>query len=178
MTFIDIRNALVNSLSEALGIPVILSDQVSPEAEVPFVIYSVIAPYATTGELGDHTQHMATDDDGSENLVDTRRVQPTATFSFTACSENRWKGDEYIFGDDEAQSITSAAIGFFLQSGYYNLSTKGIVVVEVTNVGNRTTLIIDEAARRYGFDLRIRYTRDDRRTDGIVQSVKTIQTKE
>ena len=174
MTFLEVRNTLVSSLAVALGIPVLLSDQVQPEAEVPFIVYSITAPYASTGELGDHTQTVIEDEDGTEALIDNRREQPSATFSFTACSENRWDGEEYIYGDDEAQSITEKAIGYLLQGGY----NEGIVVAEVTNVGNRTTLIIDEAARRYGFDVRVRYTKDDQRRDDILQSVVTKEEKE
>ena len=77
-----------------------------------------------------------------------------------------------------AESVTEKAIGYLLQGGYNDLSNKGIVVAEVTNVGNRTTLIIDEAARRYGFDLRVRYTKDDQRRDDILQSVVTKEEKE
>ena len=92
MTFLEVRNTLVSSLAVALGIPVLLSDQVQPEAEVPFIVYSITAPYASTGELGDHTQTVIEDEDGTEALIDNRREQPSATFSFTACSENRWDG--------------------------------------------------------------------------------------
>ena len=178
MTFLEVRNTLVSSLAVPLGIPVLLSDQVQPEAELPFIVYSVTAPYASTGELGDHTQTVIENEDGTEALIDNRREQPSATFSFTACSENRWDGEEYVYGDDEAQSITEKAIGYLLQGGYNDLSNKGIVVAEVTNVGNRTTLIIDEAARRYGFDVRVRYTKDDQRRDDILQSVVTKEEKE
>ena len=178
MTFLEVRNTLVSSLAAALGLPVLLSDQVQPEAEVPFIVYSVTAPYASTGELGDHTQTVIENEDGTEALIDNRREQPSATFSFTACSENRWDGEEYVYGDDEAQSITEKAIGYLLQGGYNDLSNKGIVVAEVTNVGNRTTLVIDEAARRYGFDVRVRYTEDDERRDDILQNVVTIQEKD
>ena len=163
MTFLEVRNTLVSSLAVALGIPVLLSDQVQPEAEVPFIVYSITAPYASTGELGDHTQTVIEDEDGTEALIDNRREQPSATFSFTACSENRWDGEEYIYGDDEAQSITEKAIGYLLQGGYNDLSNKGIV---------------DEAARRYGFDVRVRYTKDDQRRDDILQSVVTKEEKE
>lgn len=178
MTFLEVRNTLVSSLAAALGLPVLLSDQVQPEAEVPFIVYSVTAPYASTGELGDHTQTVIENEDGTEALIDNRREQPSATFSFTACSENRWDGEEYVYGDDEAQSITEKAIGYLLQGGYNDLSNKGIVVAEVTNVGNRTTLVIDEAARQYGFDVRVRYTKDDQRRDDILQNVVTKQEKE
>lgn len=48
MTFLEVRNTLVSSLAAALGLPVLLSDQVQPEAEVPFIVYSVTAPYSTS----------------------------------------------------------------------------------------------------------------------------------
>ena len=73
MTFLEVRNTLVSSLAAALGLPVLLSDQVQPEAEVPFIVYSVTAPYASTGELGDHTQTVIENEDGTEALIDNRR---------------------------------------------------------------------------------------------------------
>ena len=60
MTFTEIRNELVNSLHGALGIDVILSDQASPERDVPFLIYSITTPYAPTGEFGSHYQKQTT----------------------------------------------------------------------------------------------------------------------
>ena len=77
MTFLEVRNTLVSSLAAALGLPVLLSDQVQPEAEVPFIVYSVTAPYASTGELGDHTQTVIENEDGTEALIDNRREQPS-----------------------------------------------------------------------------------------------------
>ena len=77
----------------------------------------------------------------------------------------------YIYGDDEAEEIVEKAVGYLLHVGYNDLSNLGIVVCEVMNVGNRSTLIIDEEARRYGFDVRIRYTKADERTDAVVDTV-------
>jgi hypothetical protein len=178
MTFLEVRNTLVSSLAVALGIPVLLSDQVQPEAEVPFIVYSITAPYASTGELGDHTQTVIEDEDGTEALIDNRREQPSATFSFTACSENRWDGEEYIYGDDEAQSITEKAIGYLLQGGYNDLSKGHRRRGGYERREPNNPLIIDEAARRYGFDVRVRYTKDDQRRDDILQSVVTKEEKE
>lgn len=173
MTFVEIRNTLVSRLAAALGIPVLLADQVQPETALPCVVYSVTSPYSPNGELGDHSQAPV---EGSETaVIDTRREQPSATFSFTACSENRWAPDglTYIYGDDEAEEIVEKAVGYLLHVGYNDLSNLGIVVCEVMNVGNRSTLIIDEEARRYGFDIRIRYTKADKRTDAVVDTVVT-----
>lgn len=45
MNFRELRNRLISSLWDYIGCPVILSNQVQPEAEPPFCIYTVTAPY-------------------------------------------------------------------------------------------------------------------------------------
>ncbi|OPZ65893.1 MAG: hypothetical protein BWY85_00252 [Firmicutes bacterium ADurb.Bin506] len=180
MTFTEIRNTLIDSLAAALGLDVVLSDQAAPERDVPFLIYSVTTPYAPTGEFGNHRQETV-EENGRLAIIDRRQEQPSATFSFTACSENRWADPahtRYIFGEDEAQDIVERAIGHLLHGAYNDLAAKNIVIAEVTNVGNRTTLVVDEAARRYGFDVRIRYTKTDERRDPVVESAVLNQTKE
>ena len=76
MTIITLRNAVVKLLWQYLGVPVILSDQVQPEAEPPFGIYTVTTPYASTGELGEYSKEDA--EDGG--LLEHRREMPSATF--------------------------------------------------------------------------------------------------
>ena len=53
MNFRDVRNQIVSGLSEYLEIPVCLSNQVSPEMEYPFVIYSSTSPYIPDAGLGE-----------------------------------------------------------------------------------------------------------------------------
>ena len=118
MTFREIRNALVERLWNYMGCPIVLADQVQPEAQLPYGIYSVSTPYAPDRGMGDYTTREA--EGGNAEI--TRMEMPSATFSFTFCSQNS------------------------------------------------STLIIDEAARRVGFDVRIRYTRQDTR---VVSSVET-----
>lgn len=183
MNFLDVRNTVVKLLAKYLDRPVVLSDQVQPVEEAyPFGYYNVLTPYTPTGEQGDYAQ--IPNDDGV-TVETTRREQPYATFSFTFCSVNRWttddNGDEiepYIYGEDEAQRLAERAQGFFLHVAYNELSDLGIVVVEVTNTTNRTTLVVDEAARRYGFDVRVRYSRVESRTDNTVAGVAAYQKKE
>ena len=96
---------------------------------------------------------------------------PSATFSFTFCSQNRTDADGiYIYGSDEAEDLADKAIGYFQHVGYDDFLMLGITIVEIGQAQNRSTLIIDEAARRVGFDVRIRYTRQDTR---VVSSVET-----
>jgi hypothetical protein len=182
MSFLDVRNTLTKKLAEYLGCPIVLSDQTEPVEAFPFGFYSVLTPYAPTGEQGNHS-HTLNPDGVTVNAV--RREQPHATISFTFCSVNRWTrgpdgadAEPYIYGEDEAQRLAEKAQGYFLHVGYDTLSNLGVVVVDVSNATNRTGLIVDEAARRYGFDVRVRYTRIDARTDGTVERVAAYKVKE
>lgn len=170
MTFVEMRNAMVKKLWDYLGCPVVLADQVQPEATFPFVIYSVTAPYIPGNTMGDYR----TLPDGEDSTV-VRRVMPTATFSFTCCSMNRMgEGGTFVSGADEAYELADEAMGWFLHTGYMDISALGITVVEVGQVQDRTTLVIDEAARRFGFDVQIRYTREDTLN---VPSIKKVTIK-
>ena len=170
MTFVEMRNAMVKKLWDYLGCPVVLADQVQPEATFPFVIYSVTAPYIPGNTMGDYR----TLPDGEDSTV-VRRVMPTATFSFTCCSMNRMgEGGTFVSGADEAYELADEAMGWFLHTGYMDVSALGITVVEVGQVQDRTTLVIDEAARRFGFDVQISYTREDTLN---VPSIKKVTIK-
>ena len=170
MTFVEMRNALIEKLWDYLGCPVILSNQVQPEVPSSFVIYSVTTPYIPDNTMGDYR----TIPDGEDSAV-VRRVMPTATFSFTCCSMNRTEDDgKFVSGADEAYELADVAVGWFLHTGYMDISALGITVVEVGQVQDRTTLVIDEAARRFGFDVQIRYTREDTLN---VPSIKKVTIK-
>ena len=155
MTFVEVRNKLIAHLWEYLGCPVVLSNQVQPEAEMPFGIYTVTAPYVSDGGLGDITEKEV---EGGMEV--TRMEMPSATFSFTFCSQDRTGPEgKPISGADEAEPLASRAAGYFLHAGY------------------RTVLLVDEAARRVGFDVRIRYTRQDTRLVSTVEETRIIQNQ-
>lgn len=168
MKILEIRDRLIRRLWDYLGCPVVLADQVQPEASVPFGIYSFITPYAPTGELGDYA--MIPDGEG---VLVTRREMTEATFSFTFCSQDR-TGEDGVFirGADEAMELADRAVGWFSHVGYEDISEMGVTIVEVGQAQDRTTLIIDEAARRVGFDVRIRYTRVDTRRAAAIATVQ------
>ena len=156
MSFVTKRNALISALHKAVGVPVLLASQVQPEAEPPFI------DYIPDGGLGNYSLgEGATQDD----LVEVREEQPTATLSFTACSVNRCYDDKgsqvQVLGADEALELATLAQGFFLHTGRDAIAGAGFVVVDVTNATSRDALELDEMGRRFGFDVRLRYTRTD-----------------
>lgn len=162
-TLIEKRNALIQALSEAVGHPVVLASQVQPEAEPPFIVYSVTSDYIPDGSLGHYSLEPCREDN---DVVEVRAEQPTTTISFTACSINRSVEKDgaqtYILGYDEALELATLAQGFFLHTGRRAIERAGFVVVEVSGTANRDALELDEMGRRFGFDVRLRYTRTDR----------------
>lgn len=164
MKFRGVRNGIAAGLGGYLGIPVCLGDQTGPEPEFPFVVYSATAPYIPENGLGEISYLP----DGFETLTERRREEPLCTFSFTVCGKDRRVGNGYILGDDEALELAEKAQGWFLHAGYDDISQKGITVVDVSNVQGRSFLQVDEEARRYGFDVTLRYVRTDKRTVGTV----------
>lgn len=174
MTVIQLRNRLISLLWDAMGCPIVLADQVQPEAPVPFGIYSITAPYIPEGGMGDYA---ARPDDGDVRI--SRREMPTATFSFTFCSQDREGPDGVpVSGADEVQELADRAIGWFLHTGYDAISAFGITVVEVGQAQDRTTLLVDEASRRVGFDVLVRYTRVDTRNVSAIEMIKLAQKRE
>ena len=140
MTYQQLRNLLVLQLFQYLDGPrVVLSDQVMPESEYPYLYYQGIqlripGPFNVENQAG--TEH-----------VQNRREQAQATFSYTACSRT----------EDEALELAERAQSFFLCPGRKILAAHGVAVLEVQNVQSRSAFEIDETDRRYGFDLLVRY---------------------
>ena len=66
-------------------------------------------------------------------------------------------------------------IAYIKEGGYNDLSNKGIVVVGVENVGDRSAVEIDQTIRRYGFDVRVRYTRTDERMDDAIAKINVMR---
>lgn len=174
MTFTQKRNKLIAALYAAVGCPVVLASQVQPEAEPPFIVYTVTTDYIPDGSLGHYLQG---DGEAEGSLVSVRVEQPTATFSFTACSIDRITENGTIFGADEALDLAHKAQGFFLHTGRDALEAAGFVALDVSNATNRDALELNEMGRRYGFDVRLRYVREDVVEVAAIDKPNTIQRR-
>ena len=173
MTQIELRNILVKALYDYLGGPkVVLSDQVMPEAEYPYLYYQSIQQHIP----GPHNISVTATDD---TIVKHRSEHAQATYSFTACSVNRAGPDgRRISGDDEAMDLADKAQGFFLYTGKPLLAALGVVVVGVENTQGRSAFGIDETDRRYGFDILLRYERKDTGETPTIAEPPVIYRKE
>lgn len=144
-----VRNIICRRLYDFLGRPVLLHDQTDPEAKPPMLYYQLVGPLIPLGGASIWQ-------DGSTQY---RREPTEATISITAVSYDRDGRDGRIYGDDEALELAERAMSWMLHIGRRELLLDGIAVVEVGNVQCRSNLIIDEVARQYGFDVRLRFER-------------------
>lgn len=170
MSFAALRNNIIKSVSDYIGIPVILSNQVDPEMDCPFILYSVVTHYIPDNTIG-HYDVVVRNGDAKE----IRREDPTSVFSFTACSQNREEDGMVIYGEDEAISLADKLQGWFMHVGYDVLAASGAVVDSVNNVQSRSFLQVDEEARRWGFDAVIRYVRRDER---VIETIEKVNLRE
>ena len=171
MTFTQARNAIVQGLEAHIRVPVSLSDQIADQPNYPYCCYIVLAPRITNHAFG-LREVLETGDDS----FTVRRTEPAAaTMSFTFCSQNRETEDGYIFGEDEALELSEKAHGFFLLNGH-NIHTEfgDIVISKVSSVGSRTGFVVEDAIRRYGFDIRFSYMRTDEMPTEIIEKASPI----
>lgn len=172
MSFVILRNRLIKAVYDFIGAPVTLADQVSPEPSLPFILYSIVTPYTPANTTG----HYETTPQG-DGFTITRREDPTCVVSFTACSQNREENGVQVYGEDEALMLAEQLQGWFLHSGYDTLAGIGCVVESVGNPQSRSFLQVDEEARRWGFDVTLRYVRKDARAVSRVEKVNIKEVK-
>lgn len=99
--------------------------------------------------------------------------KPAVPFPLHAAAPIGRSVTKYVLGEDEAFRFADKAAGWFLHAGYDTIAGMGITVDDVSAVQDRSTLMVDEEARRYGFDIRIRYVRTDTRKIGTIEHVVT-----
>jgi len=159
MTFVQARNAITDGLEVYLGCPVVLSDQTGDMPGFPYCYYSVLSTRASNHAFG----LIGMQGNEKEGFKRLRSEPVTATMSFTFCGQNRETEDGgYISGEDEALELSEKAHGFFLLNGHNIVTEYGDVVINnVGSVVNRTGFVVEDAIRRYGFDIRFGYMRTD-----------------
>lgn len=166
MTFVQVRDAIVDGLEKHIRRPVKLSDQITETPEYPYCYYSILSPRMSSHAFGLNEVQIR-----HRRPVFIRSEPVEASLSFTFCSKNRTvKGGKPIFGDDEALELAEKAHGFFLLTGH-NISTEhgDVVVRSVGNVAPRNGFVVEDTVRRYGFDVRVGYVRTDETPTEIIE---------
>lgn len=168
MTFVEARNAIVAGLEAHIGCPVVLSDQIADMPDFPFCYYSVLSTRVTRHNRGLGSLY------GGDEFTRTRTEPVDATMSFTFCSQDRESDAGYILGEDEAMDLCEKGHGFFLLTGRVLYLDGGRVVMrQVGGVTSRSGFWVEDAVRRYGFDVRFGYVRTDETPAEVIRSAGT-----
>lgn len=148
INYTQIRDDVITQLKSYLNIPVVLADQNEPKPSYPHFGYKVINPYSSEDGLAAETSEAiaSLDENFDYDIKYTRSELPTMTISITTYSNTV----------DQAETIALSAASWFKFLGYEYLKSKNVVVVEVTDIQDRDTLIVDDYDRRRGFDVKLR----------------------
>ena len=174
---IRVRNIVIAKLAATTGLVISLSDEQEPEAEPPYGYYSIITPYASTGEFGSHIRQVETDPDSGERYIcEVRYEHPEMLLSLNFCSKSRKTPDgRMINGENEAMQYAMKAVGWLKHAGAAELSLEEIVVLRTSNCSSRSGIVGDEYVRRWGFDVALRYKSMTVNNVGIAESVRIYQ---
>ncbi|MDE7331211.1 MAG: hypothetical protein K2O16_03070 [Lachnospiraceae bacterium] len=175
MNVTEARNILVRGLYEYFSESILIyrSGQVNEEQEPPYIIYSILSDNGSGQAPGHYSVRNA-----GEDAEEIRQEQTSATMSVIVCSQNRQEGEDYIYGEDEAQELAERCKGWFIHDGYDYLSANNIVIADVTAIQNRNTLMVSEEANRKGFDVMFNYMAEETRSIPSVHRANTKRKQE
>lgn len=158
MTIVQARDAIWGRLKAHIGCPIVLSDDTEGMPEVPYCYYSILTPRSTS-----HTFGLTELKETPDGFIRQRSEPVSATMSFTFCSKDRdTPGGGYIYGEDEALTLAEKAHGFFLLDGHNIVTEHGEIVIQnIGGVAGRSSFLVTDTIRRYGFDIRFGYVRTD-----------------
>lgn len=128
---------------------VVDTDNNEIKPKMPFYSAKMLTLRQDAGEEGNYL-HEFVDSENKKYKYDYLEIlesQPNAIISIMAY-------DKTPVG---AMAAAYDAYSFFTFTKRYRLKEKGYVVVDITDIQDRTVLNIDNYEYRYGFDVRIRY---------------------
>lgn len=163
----DIRNKIIEKMTDMLGVPVIQSNQTEDRPPYPFLAYTIISSNIPERGTGNYLQEVIPSESNEfkSDIKETLQEQPQFLISFTAYAEN----------DFDAAELARKAYDLLKFQLYYFLRAIDVTVIEIKNFGSRSVLEEDEYERRCGFDVRFRTSYQIERT---VETVEKVVTKE
>lgn len=132
-------------LASDTALTIIRADQTGDLPELPYATYKVIGDRKGVGQ--EDVSHVNLPD----ALLETRKQERNATISINT----------YGTSHDNAYEVATQLRKWFEWRGSLFLDEIDIVVVNVTDIQNRTTFLIDSYDEKYGFDVIIRYIEID-----------------
>lgn len=155
MTANDIRLAIIDALTTHAGFPVIEADQDGDRPEGTHAVFKFTLPHGKDVGRPDYSGQL---NGGVYSEVMTAGVR--FVMSVTAIDEK-----DYI-SMDAAQALHD----WFTFHGYEIMDGAGVVVVSVSDIGDRNSL--DDEEKRRGFDVFLRSARTISRVSNYIETVE------
>ena len=128
---------------------VVDTDNITEKPDYPFYSIKAITIRQDAGEAGNYSADFvkSLDERFKYDYLERLETQPNAVISVNA------------YGKDNTTASNAAmdAFGFFKFAGRLKLEKENYIVVDITDIQDRTILNVDNYEYRYGFDVRIRY---------------------
>lgn len=139
-------NTIKNMIAKAYQdteLRIIQANTTAPKPSLPYAVYNITAPY-----VKDRGQPNMTPQERDGELYLTYEEQYLTTISFN------------VYADKNETTIDNAIKlrQWFLFVGQEYLQENGIAVVNVGNIENRTTFLVDSYEYKHGFDVQLRMT--------------------
>ncbi|QXJ39587.1 hypothetical protein BV455_02953 [Parageobacillus caldoxylosilyticus] len=135
-----IKNMIAKAYQDT-GLRIIQANTTAPTPPLPYAVYNITSPYIK--EAGQ--PNIATREEGEELYLQYEE-QYLTTISFNVYAD---KNESTI---DWAMKLHQ----WFLFFGQDFLQENGIAVVNVGNIENRTTFLVDSYEYKHGFDVQLR----------------------
>jgi hypothetical protein len=164
---IIVKNLRLYLLSTYPNIDVVPQDEAHPKKTYPFVAYKFINTYNPTPYQDNVNVELVPSSDLNfqYDIKHTRVEQPTLTLSITGYSKD----------NEEAAELALQCHAWFDFIGDDIFEAEGIVAVDISNIQDRRTLIVDDYEQRQGFDVILRVTSKIEKT---VPTIETVKIKE
>lgn len=141
----NLVKSIRKQLAEDTGLTIIRADQTGDIPKLPYATYKVIGDRKGIGQ--DDVSHVNKPD----ALLETRMQERNATISFNT----------YGTSHDNAYEVATQLRKWFEWRGSLFLDEINVAVVNLTDVTNRTTFLLDSYDEKWGFDAIIRYQEID-----------------
>ncbi|MEB6549079.1 hypothetical protein MXL46_08215 [Heyndrickxia sporothermodurans] len=129
---------IIAQLFKDTGIRVIKANQLASTPPLPYGVYNITSPFIK--DRARPNEFAAND-----KKIFEQQYQQTVSFN--------------IYGNttEEALQKTNDIHRWFLFMGREFIHDQNIAVVEITNIEDRTTFLVDSYDYKYGFDVRFRF---------------------
>lgn len=148
--------AIKKQLATDTNTTIIRADQTGVVPQKPYATYKIISHRKGTGQ--EDISHR----DEPDALIEKRVEERNATISFNV----------YGTTHDNAYEVAEKLRKWFVYGGSFYLDEMNAAVVEVSDVQNRTTFLVDSYDEKYGFDVIIRYLDIDEREADYFDTVE------